>query len=361
MKTLVRMVIGMTGVVWVSACSPHPDKVTNQEKVTVKIYSPETFTEDGIRLSGQVMAGKTATISTRIMGFVHQVSVKPGDRVKTGQLLIAIGNEDLLAKKAQAEATIREAEAAARNARRDLERFKVLHAQKSVSDKELENVSLQSVSADARLQMARQALNEVNVNLSYTNIIAPFAGVVTRKMIDEGSMANPGVPLLVLEQEGELQVQASVPETYIPFVKTGDQALVRLNATEATTTGVITELSPSASGTGGQYLMKLSIGGKRESGIQPGMFAHIFIGKESQNDGNNLRLLISKSSVVYRDQLTGVYTVNGHNQAILKWIRLGSPKGDQVEVISGLNATDKIISEVGMKLYNGILVHISQN
>ncbi len=108
-----------------------------------------------------------------------------------------------------------EAEAAAKNTQRDFERFKRLREQNSVSDKELENVELQNTSINARLQVARQSLNEVNAMLAYTNIQAPFSGIVSQKMIDEGSMANPGMPLLVIEQGGDLQVVASVSETYI--------------------------------------------------------------------------------------------------------------------------------------------------
>ena len=81
-----------------------------------------------------------------MMGFVRKIYVKQGDRVKQGQLLIAINSDDLNAKKAQAQAMITEAEAAAKNAKRDYERFQKLHTQKSVSDKELENVALNNIS-----------------------------------------------------------------------------------------------------------------------------------------------------------------------------------------------------------------------
>ncbi|WP_291031320.1 efflux RND transporter periplasmic adaptor subunit, partial [Dysgonomonas sp. 37-18] len=229
MKTLRNTFLGIVGISTLYSCSSS-DKLEDKDKTIVKVeaYSPGQSTNEGFYLSGEVTAKQTANISTRMMGYINKIYVKPGDKVASGQLLVSISSDDILAKKGQVQAMITEAEAAAKNAQRDYERFKTLRNQNSVSDKELENVALQNTSMNAKVQMARQQMNEVNAMLSYTNIRAPFSGVVTQKMVDEGSMANPGMPILTIEQNGELQVIASIPENYIQDVKVGDVAKMEL-------------------------------------------------------------------------------------------------------------------------------------
>lgn len=360
MKTLRNAFLGIVGISTLYSCSSS-DKLEDKDKTIVKVeaYSPAQSTNEGFYLSGEVTAKQTANISTRMMGYVTKIYVKPGDKVASGQLLVSISSDDILAKKAQIQAMITEAEAAAKNAQRDYERFKTLRNQNSVSDKELENVALQNTSMNARVQMARQQMNEVNAMLSYTNIRAPFSGVVTQKMVDEGSIANPGMPILTIEQNGELQVIASIPENYIQYVKVGDVAKIELKSLGLTIDGKVSELSPSAFRTGGQYSMKLAIDTKDKENIRPGMYVNILIpNKTSENITS--KIMLDKSSIVYRDQLTGVYVIDDQSQANLRWIRLGKTIGNQVEVLSGLSQNDKIVSKAEGKLYNGVKVSVNK-
>lgn len=360
MKTLRNTLFGIITIAALYSCSSS-DKQTakDNEAVQVIVYTPAQATDEGFYLSGEVTAKQTANISTRMMGYINKIYVKPGDKVSEGQLLVSISSDDLLAKRAQVQAMIAEAEAAATNAQRDYERFKTLHAQNSVSDKELENVALQNTSMNAKVQMARQQLNEVNAMLAYTNIRAPFSGIITQKMMDEGSIANPGIPILTMEQNGDLQVVASVPENYIQYVKVGDVAKIELKSLGITIDGKVSELSPSAYRTGGQYAMKLSIDSKNEINIHSGMFANILIPNKTGNDVSS-KTMLNKNSIVYRDQLTGVYVIDDQNQANLRWVRLGKTIGDQVEVVSGLSSDESIISQSKGKLYNGVKVSISK-
>ena len=360
MKTLRNAFLGIVGISTLYSCSSS-DKLEDKDKTIVKVeaYSPAQSTNEGFYLSGEVTAKQTANISTRMMGYINKIYVKPGDKVASGQLLVSISSDDILAKKAQVQAMITEAEAAAKNAQRDYERFKTLRNQNSVSDKELENVALQNTSMNAKVQMARQQMNEMNAMLSYTNIRAPFSGVVTQKMVDEGSMANPGMPILTIEQNGELQVIASIPENYIQYVKVGDVAKMELKSLGITIDGKVSELSPSAFRTGGQYSMKLAIDTKDKENIRPGMYVNILIPNKT---GENItsKIMLDKSSILYRDQLTGVYVIDDQSQANLRWIRLGKTIGNQVEVLSGLSQNDKIVSKAEGKLYNGVKVSVNK-
>ncbi len=358
MKALNKTVLGVICCTALAACSSEKKNENTEQAVKVEVYSPAPSSADGIYLSGEITAKQTATISTRMMGYIRKIYVKPGDRVAAGQPLVAISSDEVNAKKAQVQAMIVEAEAAAKNAQKDYERYKVLRSQNSVSDKELENVALQNTSMQAKVQMAKQQLREVNAMLSYSNIAAPFSGTVAQKMMDEGSMANPGMPILTVEQNGELQVLASVPENYIQYVKIGDNVKVDLKSVDASFDGRITELSPSASNSGGQYAMKIAIPDQNRANIRAGMYANILIPNKLAK-GENGKVMLETSSIVYREQLTGVYVVDSQSQAILRWIRLGKISGNQVEALSGVETNDKIISKAGGKLYNGRKVTIT--
>lgn len=349
------LLLGITIAATFSACSSGESKNTTVSAVRVETYLPTVVQDNGIFISGMASAKQTAMISTRMMGFVDKIYVKQGDPVKKGQLLMVINSDDLKAKKAQAEAMVTEAEAAFKNARRDYERYKTLHSQNSVSDKELENMELNQTSIKAKLQMARQTLNEVNAMLTYTNIRAPFSGTVTQRMIDEGSTANPGMPLLNIDQLGELDIKASVPENYVSEIKVGDSVKVEIKSLGKQMNGKVSELSSSSALNGGQYGIRIAIDPKEKENLRSGMYASIFIPGKTNGKGVK-SIWVNTSSIVKRDQLTGVYVATPDNDAMLRWVRLGKEVGTQVEVLSGLNAEDRVIRQTDSKLHNGMKI-----
>src|SRR5690554_7685050 len=163
--------------------------------------------------SGKIEAVNSASLSTRMMGFVDKVHVNMGQKVTKGQLLVSINNADLSAKQAQTSAGITEAQAAFNNAEKDYQRFQNLFGEKSASQKELDDQRARYVMAKARLEGAKQMKNEVLSQFAYVDLRAPFNGVVTNKFIEAGDMASPGMPLVSVEGRGNFEVTASVPES----------------------------------------------------------------------------------------------------------------------------------------------------
>lgn len=343
-----------------SSCSGTPEKENKiiETPVKVSVATPTLSMQQGIRASGQVEAAETANISTRVMGYITKINVKVGDHVQKGQLLATINNDDMMAKKAQAEAMVNLAQSAFANAEKDFQRFTELHKQRSASDKELENITLQYNSAKAQVETARQMRNEVNAMLAYTNLTAPFNGVVTQKLMDAGSIANPGMPLLVLEQSSGFRVRASVTESDIDKIKQGTSVKILVKSTGKELTGKVTEISQSSQFTGGQYQIKINISNSEQSGIYTGMYVNIFIPvNESVTAGNQTGSpLIPVASLINRDQLTGIYTISDNQTALLRWVRLGKTVGNEVEVLSGLSVNEKFITSSEGKLFNGAKV-----
>lgn len=335
------------------SCGDAPKQQTEDNRPTVSVQVNTVSSQDNqgfLTASGVVEAINSTTLSTRMMGFVDKVHVNVGDKVTKGQLLVSINNSDLSAKQAQASAGISEAQAAFDNAEKDYNRFKSLFEDNSATRKELDDMRANYNMAKARLDGAKGMGSEVSSQFAYSDLRAPFNGVVTSRMIEVGDMANPGVPLLSVEEPGSYEVVASIPESEIAKVKSGTEVKVFVRSLQAEVKGKVTEVSTSARNTGGQYLVKIVLD-KTDSNILSGMYATVQFPVESSNDSS--AILIPTSALVHKGELTGIYTVSESNTAILRWLRLGRVYGENVEVLSGLGADEKYIVSAEAKLTNG--------
>lgn len=348
--------LGVLGMV--SCTSESPQKEVIHVPVSVVIGSPNALNHQSISLSGKVESSHVTSISTRVMGYVEAVNVKVGDRVKKGQSLIQINSADVKAKQAQVASMISEAKVAYDNAQKDLERFETLHQQKSATDKELENVQLQFQSMKSKYQAAQDMKEEVEVMFKYTNIVAPYDGQVTQKMTEVGNIANPGMPLLMIEHAGDLEVSAWVSEQYIGLLKEGQTADVKIKAIGKSFLAKISQISLSSASSGGQYVLKLSIPSSAMNGLLSGMYADITVSVDQKSfvNGNHF-MTVPVDAIVYKDHLTGIYIVS-NGIAYLRWIRLGKIVGDEVQVLSGLSMQDKYVLNYEGKMYNGCEVTI---
>jgi len=317
------------------------------------------FSEAGgsISISGQLASEHSAAISTRIMGYITRMNVKIGDPVRAGQLLFTVQSADIQAKSGQISAHIAAADAALANAKKDYERFTLLHQQNSATDKELENITLQYQAAEAQARAARQMRNEVNASMAYANVTAPFTGTITQKLMDAGNLASPGMPVLMLESNGTLQAVATVTEDQVNYIRSGLPVSVITDAGSKSVNGTISQVSRSSVGTGGQYLLRVNLNNSDE--LLSGMYVHIRI-PVSGNAKNNIpeSVWIPQESLVQQGDLTGIYTVGAHNTATLRWLRTGRIAGPQVEILSGLAAGEEYISKASGRLWNGAKVKL---
>jgi RND family efflux transporter MFP subunit len=337
----------------ISSCSnEQPGTIAHEKPVIITVGTASSLTQGKLSATGQVEARETAIISTRIMGFVTSVKVKPGDQVKKGQLLATISNADILAKRAQAQAMVTEAEAALKDAQRDHERFAALYKEQSASEKEFENATLHFNSVKAKTEAARQMQREAESMLTYTNLTAPFSGVVASKNIDEGSMTNPGMPLFSIENTSGFQVNASVPETDIAFIRVGSQADIEVKSTGKVYAGKVTQVSPSSRMSGGQYQIKIAFTDADKQDLYSGMYVQARITPTGKVQSHS-SVMVPASAVIEKDQLTGVYTIGDNQTALLRWVKPGKTYGDHVEILSGLQAEEKFIATSEGKLYNG--------
>jgi len=358
MKKYIYILTVAIASIFITSCGSKDQEAVadNSPAINVQVSQvSEANNSPFLSVSGKIQSVNSADLSTRMMGYVTKVHVNVGDKVKKGQLLVSINNTDLQAKRAQVAAGITEATAAFNNAQKDYNRFKNLFADNSASQKELDDITANFEMAKARLEAAKQMKNEVNAQFAYSNITAPFAGVITSKTVKEGDMANPGQPLISVEAPGNFEVIAMVPETEISEIKNGVTVDVLVKSINQTIKGKVTEVSTSAKNTGGQYLVKIAVD-KTDVNILSGMFTTVQFPIEKQTKTE--MVLIPKEAIITNGQLSGVYTVSQSNTALLRWLRIGRTYGNQVEVLSGLNSDEAYIISAEGKLFNGVKVSI---
>ncbi len=298
--------------------------------------------------TGSLEADKSIMISTRMMGWIRKIHVEENQIVIKGDPLISIDDSDLQAKKSQAEAGITEAKAVLTNAERMSARFEKLYEEKSVSRQQLDDVLTGRDRAAAGVAMARAGLREVNVHLSYLDIVAPADGVIARKMIEEGNMANPGMPLLALESTDRMKVVAHLGEKDISMVKPGD--VVKINVTSlnnATFTATLDRVIQSANPGSRTYDIETYLDNS-DARLKSGMFARVTVPV-----GERQAILVPTKAVIKRGQLTGVWIVDTNNTIHLRWIRLGHSQGAQTEVLSGMDGTETVVLSAASPLAEG--------
>ncbi len=358
MKLYKKLITLVTTSLLVLSCgSDHKTSIAeNMTPIVVKINAVKTDQNNLlITASGKIQASNSANLSTRMMGFVNKIYVNVGDKVNKGQLLLSVNNTELQAKRAQVNAGITEATAAFTNAEKDYTRYKNLFAENSASQKELDDMTAHFEMAKARLESANQMKNEIDAQFTYANIRAPFNGVVTNKFIEAGDMANPGMTLIAVESPKQFEVTAMVAESDISKIRPS-KVDVLVKSMNQSISGIVSEISSSAKNTGGQYLVKIALD-KTDANILSGMFTTVQFPVKKTATTRSM-IMIPTASIVANGSLKGIYTVSEQQTAILRWLRLGRTYGENIEVLSGLNAEEHYIVHAEGKLFNGAKVTI---
>jgi len=372
-------------ILMTTGCSPHEARVAaagaEPRGANVKV---ETVVDSEIgdiyQASGSVRAHYSATIAAKIAANILEVRVQTGDRVQAGQTLVVLDRRDLEANlrrseaaRAEAESAIDETESAVTAARASLQlaqvthhRFQDLLAKTSVSQQEFDESQGRLQSAEAALEMAASKRRQVGarrtqveaeiaaarVVLGYATLTAPFAGLVTERKADPGSLATPGAPLLTLEREGNPRLEASIDESRLGLVRAGESVAVEIDGVNRTVTGRVAEVVPTVDAATRSFSVKIDL--PTMQGLRSGMF-----GRAGFASGKRHALLVPQSAVLERGQIRSVYVVEG-NSARLRLVTLGEGREDRREILSGLTAGERIIVSPAPLLTDGARVVVQE-
>lgn len=333
-------------------------KIASRSPISVSTEIANSQSADNMEiLSGKIQAKNKATVSAQMMGYVSSLKVKIGDKVKAGQTILTIKNNELPAKRNQINASINEANASLKNVKINYDRLKVLWEQQSITRKEWEDISTQYEMMKAKVEGATSMRNEVDQVIAKTIVTTPISGVVTTKLINQGDLVNPGVPLMTIESNNQYEVATNISDKYISQIKKGMSVNVEIEPLGKQLKAIISEISPSALNTGGQFgiLADLILDNDDLKNIFPGMYANVFVKVSDRiNEKTNSNIMIDKSALITRGQLVGLYTVSQQGTALLRWVRTGKESGNKIEIVSGLNAGEEYITSNIDQLVDGV-------
>lgn len=321
----------------------------------------EKAVPDEVEAAGTVRAANSAVISARIAGAVSSLMVREGDRVTRGKLLLTIEATESHAGAAGAMAAVEEARRGADDARARKQladatfgRYSALFGEKAVTRQEFDgkrmdrDVAYQGVErAKARLVMAREEAKAAGTVAGYTRITAPIAGIVTSKSVDAGMTVFPGTPLLTVEVEGHYRLEAAIPESNMGKVKQGDSVRVVIDGI-GDMTGKVSEVVPSVDPGSRTFTAKVDIDGK---GLRSGAFGRAYIPV-----GSRPGITVPKSAMIEQGALTSVWVVGKDSIARMRLVRSGRTIGDQVEILSGVSAGERIVVNRAEKVVDGAKV-----
>ena len=235
---------------------------------------------------------------------------------------------------------------------------------KSISNQEFDEASAKLKAAQAAHEMARarrlqldaqaarvqQEVRATEVARSYAEITAPFAGVVTAKSADPGTLALPGAPLLTIEREGAYRLEASVEESRMAAIRVGQPVSVTLDGIDRTLEARVSEIVPAVDAASRSYTVKIDL--PPAPALRSGAF-----GRATFQLGSRSSLAIPAAAVTERGQLQSVLVAE-NGVAHTRLITTGQKNKDQVEVLSGLTAGDNVIFPVPRDLSDGAKVEV---
>ena len=285
---------------------------------------------------GTVKAKREVIISPRIMGTLLDLSVNAGENVVQGQVLCRLDDRDIRARLEQARSAVVEAESEYERASRDYQRFERLRKDEAVTQQQFEAARAVYQGAEARLGRTREARREAEVNLEYAVIQSPVTGYVVEKHMEVGDMATPGRPVVTVQEEGGLRLEAAVREGLVGSLLLGDSLRVRVDAVEMELSGTLEEKVPAADPRSRSFLVKVSL--PQQPGLRSGMFGRLFI-----PTGSVTPLTVSSRAVESIGQIQQVWVLSEEGFPQRRYVRTGRIYVDRVEVLSGLQEGERVV------------------
>jgi multidrug efflux pump subunit AcrA (membrane-fusion protein) len=321
------------------------------------------------------------------------VSRREGERVHADEILVELDDRDLRVEIERAQAAAREARdaleettqairaadaaieaasAASDLASATLGRYTTLYERRSVSPHEYDEVVARAKAAAAELARARQAraalvakgrqvgarieqadaaVASARVRLSYARVSAPSDGIVVARMVEPGSVAAPGVPLLTIEEE-RYRLEVAMPETEAAGLRIGQPGRVTIDALRRPLDATITEILPAADPRTRTVTVKLDL--PPGPGLRSGLYGTARFGM-----GERTALLLPRAAIDQRGQLERVFVVDQDNVARMRLVTTGRTYGDRVEILSGLHPGERVVVEGAERVTDGAPVEPS--
>jgi RND family efflux transporter MFP subunit len=320
-----------------------------------------------VQITGSVKALNEVQVLPKMPGRVTRVAVDVGTTVRVGDVLATTESVDMGLRVKQAEAQVQATKAGLEqaklqqaNAARGFERAKALREKGAMTQLDFEQsemgASLAAVgvqAAEAQVALASANLEMAQKALDDTRITTPIAGIVTKKNVNLGAMANPAMPAFSVQDQSSLKLEGSVPATYVPLVKAGMAVVVEIDELPGKSfEGKVTRIAPSLEAETRRGGVEVAL--VKGDGVLPYMFAHAEIAFGSTANV----VVVPASAVLSVGGEPGVFVVRDGKSVLLR-PKLGVRHDDDVVVEEGVSVGDAVIVSGAAGLKDGAPVTVA--
>ena len=333
-----RMAASVLVALVLAGCGGEEKKKTEPVPTSVEVATViETAIPQTVDASGTIAAWQEIPVGAEASGLeAVAVYADEGSYVREGQLLVKLNDRLLRAQLASAQATLRQQENALRRARE-------LNERGFLSRAALDTAVANQATAAASVAEARARLDQ-------TNIRAPVSGLITARTVVKGQIVTAGTELFRLVRQGQIELNAQVPQAQLALVRPGQRAAVSGDA-QAPTTGVVRLVTPQVDPQTRLGLARITL--PPGAGYRPGDFARARI-----DVGAQPAVVVPARALVYRSSATGVYVVGANNRVRFVPVRTGLRSGELVAV-TGLAPGQRVVTSGGGFLSDNALVRIA--
>ncbi len=331
---LVLLLLYMQGS-FVGKVAPGSKPLAKDAAVSATAAVEKQQVDDVLAWPGTVKSRTVANIAPKMTARIIEIKVNAGDKVKTGDLIARLDERDIKARENAALAALAGANALANRAQADEQRTRGLYNKEAATRENFDAAVAEAKAAQAGINQAAGTVNEIRSHLADTLLLAPFDGIIVKRLQEPGDMGLPGVPVATLQTPQGLRLEAEVPSTCAGRYSIGMAVTVRIDTPAQSVGAQIDEISPEVDPQTRTRLIKVAL--PAMAGVQPGYF-----GRLEQACDSHEALLIPAGAVQHIGQLEVVKVVAEGRQS-MRHIRTGKAFGDRIEVVSGLHAGENVI------------------
>jgi len=327
----------------------------------VRVATPATTTlHRRLEYTGTVEPVRQVRMVPEITAKIVKLEVANGDRIKKGQLIAKFDTKLFALQQKQASATVKLADTQVSSVEKDLARLEPLAASGAVSEQQLDQMKSGLDAAKAQSEQAKAALGLASYSVQKSTLKAPFDGIVTNLLVNEGEFVGPQMAaygMLTLVDISEVKVKVSVTEKDLPLVKLDQGAEMTSEAWPGQVfAGKVSVITPSADPISKSFPIEIKAPNPEES-LKAGMFIRVSIHVASVEGA----LSVPPAAVVEMKDSPVVFVVDEESRARMRPVKIGIETQEGVQILEGdVGPGDRVIVEGNFGLKDGAKVIVAE-
>ena len=378
LKKIFVLVVVMVGAIGLLITYGHKAKANQQDpqlRPAAVAIAQRRSLSNAVTLSGEFRPFQEVDVHAKVAGYIRVIHVDVGDRVRHGQIMAILEVPELQAELQGTNASARRSKDAVRRSNSDLQRAQSVHDAAHlnytrlkdasathpgiIAQQELDDAEAKDKEAEAQISAAEAALSEAENQLDvavasqhqytalsdYTNIVAPFDGVITKRYADTGALVQAGtssstqaMPVVRVAETDVFRLILPVPESAVPDVHLGSSVQVKVPTLNRTFEGKVARFADALDQETRTMHTEVDVKNPKGSLVQ-GMYAEISLVLTQKDSA----LTVPIQAVVRNGSEATVLVVNAQNRIEERKVELGLESNNQIEILSGIKEGERVL------------------